>query len=138
VHIKSRQHPPPVSLRQLSKLRSFHQFDDAVTAPLHGFHNVDDYYSRSSSRQFLRNIHTPTLILQARDDPFLPASALPADSELGPGVTLELSEHGGHVGFVSGSRPGQPVYWLEQRILQALQERLRDNSGTAGKALQAV
>lgn len=120
VRLKARLHTPPIPLQQLHLLRSFHAFDNAVTAPLHGFRDVDDYYRRSSSRQFLQHIRIPVLILQARDDPFLPASALPAADQLGASVTLELSANGGHVGFVSGTWPGQAGYWLEQRILQHL------------------
>jgi predicted alpha/beta-fold hydrolase len=120
VRKKAARHPPPYPPERLQELRTFRQFDDRITAPLHGFRDVDDYYTRSSSKQFLQDIHTPTLIIQAKDDPFLPAEALPVDSELGPSVTLELSNRGGHVGFVSGTNPPNPQYWLEQRILQFL------------------
>jgi len=113
---KSARHKPPLPLHELDGLRSFRAFDDAVTAPLHGFSGVDDYYSRSSCKKFLKSICIPTLILQARDDPFLPADALPGESEISPAVTLELSDHGGHVGFVAGTSPAAPVFWLEQRI----------------------
>jgi predicted alpha/beta-fold hydrolase len=113
---KSATHPPPVPLHRLRMLNSFHDFDDAVTAPLNGFRDVHDYYRQSSSRQYLRYIRVPTLILQARDDPFLPASALPQEHELSKQVTLELSAHGGHAGFVAGNNPVRPVYWLERRI----------------------
>ena len=81
---------------------------------------MDDYYIRSSSRQYLPNIRTPTLIIQSRDDPFLPESALPQAKELSGAVTLELSRHGGHVGFVSGSTPLRPCHWLEKRVIQHL------------------
>ena len=84
--------------------------------------DVDDYYTQSSSKQFLKYIHTPTLIIQAKDDPFLPADALPRESELAAAVTLELASHGGHVGFISGTNPLNPQYWLEQRILRFLAE----------------
>ncbi|HUT41343.1 MAG TPA: hydrolase [Gammaproteobacteria bacterium] len=120
VMAKSARHKPPLPMQELRGLNSFRAFDDAITAPLHGFAGVDDYYSRSSSGQFLRSICIPTLILQARDDPFLPADALPGESDLSPVVTLELAEHGGHVGFVSGRTPAAPVYWLEQRIAEHL------------------
>lgn len=110
----------PVPAEQLDSLTTFRAFDDKVTAPLHGFHGVDDYYSRSSSRQFLAHIHTPTVILHARDDPFMTAAAIPGAAELGPGVTLELSEHGGHVGFISGQWPWRARYWLDQRICEVL------------------
>ena len=120
VRRKARQHPPPWPLERLGELKSFRAFDDAITAPLHGFRDVDDYYARASSRQYLTAIRVPTVILQAVDDPFLPASALPCADELGPAVTLELSDHGGHVGFIAGNRPFAPHYWLEQRILELL------------------
>ena len=76
------------------------------------------------------DVRVPTVILQAADDPFLPASALPQPDELSPAVTLELSPHGGHVGFITGTRPFSPVYWLEQRIL----ELLAGHPGTRGAA----
>jgi predicted alpha/beta-fold hydrolase len=117
---KAGAHPPPLPLNRLHELLSFRAFDDAITAPLHGFTGVDDYYARASSKQFLRDIQVPTLILQALDDPFLPAAALPRADELSPAVTLELSRHGGHVGFISGNNPLAPCYWLEQRVLQQL------------------
>ncbi len=130
IRIKAHTHTPPVPLQQLRSLRSFHAFDDAITAPLHGFRDVHEYYRHSSSRQYLQRIRVPTLILQARNDPFLPASALPDPAETGRAVTLELSADGGHAGFVSGARPWHPVYWLEQRVLAHLQRTLRD--GAAG------
>jgi predicted alpha/beta-fold hydrolase len=118
---KAKTHLPPWPLERLRELRSFREFDNAITAPLHGFANVDDYYSQSSCKQFLGAIRVPTLILQALDDPFLPASALPRPADLSPFVTLELAEHGGHVGFIAGTVPFKPFYWLERRILKQLQ-----------------
>jgi predicted alpha/beta-fold hydrolase len=117
-------HTMPVNPERLDALDSFRKFDNEVTAPLHGFRDVDDYYGRSSSRQYLRAITTPTLILHAADDPFVPGDAIPADSELGPGVTLELSRFGGHVGFVSGGLPFRAHYWLETRICAHMREYL--------------
>ena len=107
---------PPLALDELRHLRTFRAFDDAVTAPLHGFADADDYYTRASSRPFLRRIRVPTLLLQAADDPFLTPDALPEESELAPAVTLELSARGGHVGFVAGRWPGRARYWPEERI----------------------
>lgn len=122
VRDKAGLHSPPVPLHELAGLKTFRQFDNAITAPLHGFRDVDDYYSQSSSRQYVRHIDTPTLILHALDDPFLPPAAIPKDAELGHAVTLELSRHGGHVGFVGGHTPHAADYWLEQRICRHLQE----------------
>jgi len=112
-----RASPLDVSPQQLD---SFWAFDDRVTAPLHGFADAADYYRRSSSRPFLRSIRIPTLILHARDDPFMYPATVPGPDELSESVTLELSRHGGHVGFVGGT--WRPVYWLERRILQYLGE----------------
>ncbi|MDX5333468.1 MAG: hydrolase, partial [Gammaproteobacteria bacterium] len=99
-------------------------FDDMVTAPLHGFAGVDDYYARASSRQFLAGVQRPTLVLHARNDPFMFAHSVPTAQELSPHIRLELSEHGGHVGFVEGRIPGLARYWLERRIPQWLGETL--------------
>jgi hypothetical protein len=107
----------------LDAIHDFNTFDDRITAPLNGFDGVFDYYQRASCRQYLQHIHTPTLIIQAVDDPFLFPASLPFAHELGPGVTLELSRRGGHVGFVAGPWPWRPCYWLEERIMHALQER---------------
>jgi predicted alpha/beta-fold hydrolase len=117
---KARLHAMPFPVERIAELRTFRQFDHAITAPLHGFSGVDDYYKHSSSKPFLKSITIPTLMLQARDDPFLPESALPDEADLGSTVTLEISRRGGHVGYVSGWNPLQPTYWLEQRILQHL------------------
>ena len=106
----------PISISEAETCRTFRQFDDCVTAPLHGFDGVDDYYTQSSSRQYLPAIRIPTLIIHALDDPFLPVEAIPSVQELSATTTLELCEQGGHVGFVSGSVPLWPQYWLDQRI----------------------
>ena len=117
----------PIALDGLRRLRTFWQFDDQVTAPLHGFADATDYYTRCSSRQFLRRIRTPTLILHARDDPFMTPDAIPTARELAPGVRLELSAHGGHVGFVAGRVPWRPQYWLEGRIAEHILPRVRSS-----------
>ena len=112
--------------------RSFEEFDDAVTAPLHGFADAHDYYVRASSRQYLSGIRRPTLIIQSADDPFMTPEILPAAAELPHGVEMELCRHGGHVGFVSGAIPGLPRYWLEERIPAWLGPRLGDGGGGGG------
>lgn len=111
------------ALGDLSSIRSFWQYDDRVVAKLHGFADVSDYYRRSSSRQYLKAITVPTLLIQAADDPFMTKEVLPELNELSPQVQLELSPHGGHVGFISGSIPFKPEYWLEQRIPRFLLEK---------------
>lgn len=116
--------PESIDVGTVVSSRSFWEFDDAFTARMHGFSDVHDYYHRSSSRQFLKDIVTPTLIIQAEDDPLTSAGVIPAAHELSPAVTLELSRHGGHVGFVEGPL-WKPRYWLEQRIVQHLNQTLK-------------
>lgn len=106
----------PGYVNQLDFYRDFLTFDHEITAPLHGFASGDAYYQQSSSRQFLSKIKTPTLIIHAKDDPFMTTAAIPNSSELSSEVTLELSETGGHVGFITGKIPGNPIYWLDKRI----------------------
>ncbi len=110
-------------LGDLSDINSFWQYDDRVVARLHGFKNVQDYYQRSSSRQFLKSIAVPTLLIQAIDDPFMPADVLPDSAELSSSVDLEITQGGGHVGFIAGTIPFKPDYWLEQRIPEFLKQR---------------
>jgi predicted alpha/beta-fold hydrolase len=112
------------ALGDLSAINSFWHYDDKVVARLHGFDDVHDYYRRSSSRQYLKSISVPTLVIQAIDDPFMTRKVLPELDELSPSVHLELTQHGGHVGFVSGSIPFKPQYWLEQRIPEFLRKAL--------------
>lgn len=105
---------------RVAALRRLRELDDVVTAPLHGFRDADDYYARSSSRPYLSRIRAPTWILHARDDPFMTEAVLPEAHELSPTVTLELSEAGGHVGFVDGSSPLSPRRWLDARVVELL------------------
>ena len=106
----------PIDLDAAYGSRDFWEFDDRVTAPLHGFEDVHDYYTRSSSRQYLHGIRIPTLILHALDDPFMTPDVVPSPDELSASTELEVSDHGGHVGFVHGTLPWRPRYWLEERI----------------------
>lgn len=106
----------PFDLNEVNALNTFWDFDDAVTAPLHGFKDAEDYYDQSSCRQFLSDIERPTLIIHSEDDPFMPTHVIPKTDELSHCTRLEVSDHGGHVGFVSGERFGVAEYWLERRI----------------------
>jgi len=114
-------------LRQIGDLediKSFWQYDDRVIASLYDFANVADYYQRSSSRQFLQAIRVPTLLIQAADDPFMTSEVIPELKELSASVFLEITEAGGHVGFIAGNNPRHPEYWLERRIPEFLLQRL--------------
>jgi len=109
--------PFDVNARQLN---TFYAFDDQITAPLHGFKGADDYYKQCSSRQFLKHIKRPTLVLHAKDDPFMWEHTVPNEAELSSLVRLELSDAGGHVGFISGKNPLNPMYWVDKRIIKWL------------------
>jgi len=101
----------------LSRARTLYEFDDVVTGPVHGFADAHDYYTRSSSLHFLHQIRRPTLLLSARDDPFLPPSVLDEVAGIARRnscLTAEFTEGGGHVGFVHGS-PWRPLYYAERR-----------------------
>jgi predicted alpha/beta-fold hydrolase len=104
--------------------KTFAEFDDAVTAPLHGFSGMQDYYDRCSSAQFLKDIMRPTLIINARDDPFMTPDVIPDSDRLSENVTLEIADAGGHVGFVEGGTPWRPSYYLPPRILGFLESQL--------------
>jgi predicted alpha/beta-fold hydrolase len=103
---KLRQHPGLFDRARLIAARDLHQFDDVFTAPLHGFRDADDYYARASAKPHLHRIRIPALTLNARNDPFVPASSLPAAGDVGPCVTLWQPAEGGHVGFPDGRFPG--------------------------------
>lgn len=111
------------ALGDLSTITTFWEYDDRVVAKLHGFAGVHDYYNRSSSRQYLKSIKIPTLLIQSVDDPFMTSEVLPGLDEISPHVQLEFTQHGGHVGFITGRIPFRPQYWLEQRIPRFLLER---------------
>lgn len=107
----------------IDDLRTFYQFDDAVTAPLHGFAGVDDYYRRASARPHLAKVEVPLLQLHAQDDPFMTAGVIPEAHELSPYVTYEISEFGGHMGFIT-YRNRRFEYYLPARIVQFLAAHL--------------
>lgn len=118
---KLERYPKLYDANAVRASRTLREFDDLVTAPLHGFRDTDDYWTRASSKPGLTNIRVPTLVLNARNDPFLPASALPGATEVSGTVTLEQPEQGGHVGFVSGRFPGN-LDWLPGRVLEFFAE----------------
>lgn len=119
---KFRYVPATINPELFFSARTINEFDNHYTAPLFGFENAEHYYAESSSRAYLRHIKVPTLLLQAKDDPFMSPEVIPAFDELAPCVKLELMQSGGHVGFVAGKYPWRPEYWLEQRIPEFLRE----------------
>jgi predicted alpha/beta-fold hydrolase len=101
--------------------RTFPEFDNASTAPLHGFRDADDYYARASSLPYLHAITTPTLCVSAEDDPFLPPEALHrARSTASPALEFVITRGGGHTGFVAGRWPWRSEYWAERMMVQWL------------------
>ncbi len=115
--------PPHIHDRNYHTVRTFKDFDDRYTAPLHGFTDAEDYWRRASSRPFLAAIHVPTLLVNARDDPFLDEPSFPVDiAQSSRHFWLEAPQWGGHVGFVEFRRDGQ--YWSERRAVRFLSEVL--------------
>lgn len=110
-----------LSIAQIKKLNTFLEFDDQVTAPLHGFKDALDYYEKCSSMDHLTNIETPSLFIHSIDDPFLTKKVIPEANKMSEKICFELSDFGGHVGFVYGSIL-KPKYWLEERIPKWFQE----------------
>jgi predicted alpha/beta-fold hydrolase len=114
--LKLQQHPGLFDGAAMLRSRDLRAFDDIVTAPLHGYKNTDDYWTRASSKPLLKHICVPTYLLNARNDPFMPESALPHADEISSFITTEFPAGGGHVGFVSDGFPGH-LRWLPNRLM---------------------
>jgi predicted alpha/beta-fold hydrolase len=124
---KLEHYPELFDADELNRAENIYAFDDAVTAPVHGFKDAHDYYARSSSLGFLDRVAVPTLLLNAIDDPFLPADVLDQVREIARGnscLDLEFTEHGGHVGFIGGRAPWRPFYYAEWRACEYLNATL--------------
>ena len=125
---KLERFPGLISADRLVRIRTMYEFDDAVTAPVHGFRDADHYYSSSSSLGWIDRISIPTLLLNARDDPFLPRAVLDdvrRVAQKNERLELEFPAHGGHVGFVAGWNPFRPVYYAERRACDFLAKHIR-------------
>jgi len=105
----------------VEQLKSFWDYDDKVTAPLHGFSGAQEYYDKCSSRQFLKNIDVATMIVHSADDPFMFTETAPGVGELNKNIDFLMTTHGGHVGFVAGVFPFFTDYWCENKIKEFLQ-----------------
>ena len=134
---KVAQYPDlPVDLPGAMAARTLWDFDDLVTAPVHGFRDATEYYARSSSLAFLHAIRRPTLLLSAVDDPFLPAAVLDdvrAVARANPLLHVDFPPRGGHVGFVSGARAGEPFYYAEWRAAAFLHAMLPSSVSRASR-----
>jgi hypothetical protein len=113
-----------MTAKQLESICDLWEFDNKITAPLHGFIDATDYYLKASGKQYLKFITTPTLLVHAKDDPMLSSEAIPSQTDVSPAVQLAVSNKGGHVGFISGSNPFKPVFWLEQQIPHFFKQQL--------------
>lgn len=120
---KLKQFPGLFDVRAMRAARDLYAFDNAVTAPLHGYRDADDYWDRASAKHVLNDITVPTLVLNALNDPFLPGVHLPRQASRQ--VVLEYPAHGGHVGFAVGALPGS-LHWLPQRLLHFLEGATND------------
>jgi predicted alpha/beta-fold hydrolase len=117
---KLEQYPGLFDRETLLASRTMYDFDNVVTAPLHGFRNADDYWTRATTRPLLRDVLVPTLVLNARNDPFLPSTALPTRADVSVAIELDQPEAGGHVGFMTGPFPGR-IDWLARRVFSFLE-----------------
>ena len=118
---KAEEHPDLIDGAAVRQARTWQEYDDAVTAPLHGFQDAEDYWRRSSSLQYLNRIRRPTLLISARDDPFIPESCLPEEEVArSPWLVGLFTRKGGHAGFIAGAWPWQPLYWAEHHAVEFL------------------
>ncbi|HUR82101.1 MAG TPA: alpha/beta fold hydrolase [Thermoanaerobaculia bacterium] len=124
-----------LDMRRVHRSRNFREFDDAATAPLHGFIDANDYYARSSSIHFIDRITTPTLALNAEDDPFVPPGVLPrVRANASRSVEVRTTPCGGHVGFIGGSAPWRCQYWAEELIVRWLLDQANDKASARADA----
>ena len=107
----------PLSLQQLDAIQTLREFDERITAPLHGFSSAEDCYSATSCGAVLSTIKVNTLLIHALDDPLVPKECVPTEEALGQNMHLEISRHGGHLGFLSSCMPWRQRQWLTRRIL---------------------
>ena len=125
VEAKAQRFPKEIDLTGIRRVRSFQEFDDRYTARLHGFRDAADYWAQSSARQYLAGITVPTLLINARDDPFLPAECFPfAEAQASGCFYLEAPEFGGHVGFADLAEGRNGRTWAERRVAEFLATRL--------------
>ena len=126
---KLERFPDLADRARLERARTLAEFDDCITAPVHGFRDAADYYARSSALRWLDRVRAPMLLLSAIDDPFLPAEVLDEVREVAranPSLELEFTEKGGHVGFIGGRVPWRPHFYAEWRIGEWLDGRLAE------------
>ena len=124
--LKLKQFPKLFDVAAMERARTMREFDDAVTAPLHGFKNVGDYWTRASSKPALRHIRVPTRLIHAFNDPFTPQNILPTANHVSDHVSFDFSDAGGHVGFLSGPFPGR-LESLPKKIAAFIEQQLHSS-----------
>jgi predicted alpha/beta-fold hydrolase len=121
VRMKMELMPGEISDDGYETIVTFKEFDDRYTAPMHGFADAEDYWRKSSCKQFLPGIRVPSLLISAADDPILSEECYPIEeASVNPNFTLEMPDHGGHVGFMRFLHQGE--YWSETRVSEFLKE----------------
>jgi predicted alpha/beta-fold hydrolase len=129
IRIKQAQFPHHIDDHDYHRIKTFKDFDDRYTAPIHGFDSAEDYWEKCSSRPWLRNIDVPTLIVNSRDDPFLEGGCYPVEEcASNPNTTLLITRHGGHVGFVPRNHENR--YWSEEKAVRFIMGVLTQNIGS--------
>ena len=126
---KFNRHTAAFDWHRTMAAKTFAEFDDAVTAPLHGFTGKDEYYDRCSSDRFLEDISISTLVINALDDPFMTPGAIPKSARLPSCLQIEVAAFGGHIGFINGGYPWRPSYYLPDRIVNFLDDRIAAAAG---------
>lgn len=117
--------PMPATADEVKSIFTLREFDEVVTAPLYQFRSADHYYRESSCGFVLKHIEQPVLILHAIDDPFVPPASVPTHQDVATNTQLEVTEGGGHVGFIKGGLPWRPEYWFNYRVPEFLRDYLR-------------
>ncbi|MDP2498391.1 MAG: alpha/beta fold hydrolase [Candidatus Palauibacterales bacterium] len=128
---KARRMPDAYDLERAERADTLRAFDDAVTAPVHGFRDAEEYYRLSSSARYLSGIDVDTAVIHAKDDPFVPADSVPADAlRSNPSLRPHLCQRGGHVGFLASDRGGGIRFWAEERAANFLADRPETGPGS--------
>jgi predicted alpha/beta-fold hydrolase len=136
--------PGVFSLEPLKRIWTVRQFDEAYTAPHHGFRDADDYYHRASALRVADRIRVPTLVITAQDDPFVPSSTFrDAAVALNPNITVLLTPHGGHCAYVERAENGYDGYWAEREVIRFAtahavardESRFRESASAPGQML---
>jgi predicted alpha/beta-fold hydrolase len=121
-------HALPVTVKELANIQTLRKFDALITKEMYGYNCVNEYYDMASNRWILKDVQHPSLILHAMDDPFVPPNSVPEAFELSDSIELDISQHGGHMGFIKGGLPWKPSYWFAQRVSSFFEQHMASQS----------